>query len=127
MRREVLTLTLAFALAPAATSIAAQTAASKPATAATPGAGRGEAAVGKLQKYDAPTRTLTISTSKGDERFTLAPSVAIRQGTKKLGESDLAGHAGHNVKVRYTDKGGQRVAQSITIVADAMATARPKS
>lgn len=127
MRRGVLTLALAFALALAATAIAAQTAASKPTTAATPGAGRGKAAIGTLEKYDAATRTLTISTSKGEERFSLAPSVAIHQGTKTLTASDLAARAGHNVKVRYTEKGGQRIAQSITIVADTIARTKPES
>src|SRR5919109_5476894 len=62
-----------------------------------------EAVAGKLQSYDASSKTLKIQTPKGEEQFMLAGNAVIRQGTKMLKADDLASQSGQNVKVRYTE------------------------
>jgi chemotaxis response regulator CheB len=74
-------------------------------------------AVGKVAKYDAATKTLTVTTKKGDENFTLTADTKITAGAKAAKEDDLV--AGKNVKVAYTEAGGQMTVTKVTIAAPA--------
>ncbi|MBI1873729.1 MAG: hypothetical protein HYS05_07560 [Acidobacteria bacterium] len=133
MTSKMTALMLAGALSAASASLASQapkptpstpatsTQASKPAakpTMAKPVAPKSMSAVGTLSAYDSASNMVTVTTSKGAQQFSLAPTATIRQGSKKLATADLAGHSGANVKVRYTESGGQMVASSITITSE---------
>jgi len=74
---------------------------------------RGHALVGTLQKVDG--QTLTIKTAKGTEDVTLAPSARIHVGSKTMTAADLNHQTGARVKVRYTEKSGQKQAQSVAV------------
>jgi hypothetical protein len=74
---------------------------------------RGHALVGTLQKVDG--QTLTIKTAKGTEDVTLAPSARIHVGSKTMTAADLNHETGARVKVRYTEKSGQKQAQSVAV------------
>ena len=74
---------------------------------------RGHAVVGTLEKVDG--RTLTIKTAKGTEDVTLAPSAKIHVGSKTMTAADLNRETGARVKVRYTEKSGQKQAQSVAV------------
>ena len=76
---------------------------------------RGHALVGTLQKVDG--QTLTIKTAKGTEDVTLAPSARIHVGSKTMTAADLNHETGARVKIRYTEKSGQKQAQSVAVSA----------
>jgi phage baseplate assembly protein gpV len=87
-----------------------------------------EAVSGKLQSYDASSKLLKVQTPKGEEQFTIASDAVVRQGAKKLTADDLASHSGQNVKVRYTESNGQKMADSVTLAGGSMqASAKKKS
>ena len=86
---------------------------------------RGHALVGTLQKVDG--QTLTIKTAKGTEDVTLAPSARIHEGSKTMTAADLNHQTGARVKVRYTEKSGQKQAQSVTVSPSGSQTARADS
>ena len=73
----------------------------------------GKALIGTLQKVDG--QTLTIKTTKGTENVTVASSAKIREGSKAMTVADLNRETGARVKVHYTEKSGQKQAQSVTI------------
>lgn len=134
MTSKMTALMLAGALSTASASLASQapkpvpstpaksTQVSKPAapkpTTAKPVPPKSMSAVGTLSAYDSASNMVTVTTSKGAQQFSLAAKATIRQGSKKLSTADLAGHSGANVKVRYTESGGQMVASSITITSE---------
>ena len=68
---------------------------------------------GTLEKVDG--QTLTIKTAKGTEDVTLAPSARIHVGSKTMTAADLNHETGARVKVRYTEKSGQKQAQSVAV------------
>lgn len=114
MRRALMTLTIAVAaLTMAGTAPAAQSGGEM--------AGGAKmkmmvhTATGKLAKFDATANTLALSTAKGEQSFTLGSNTVIREGSKTIGASDLTGLLGRQVSVRYTEMGGQRTAQAVTI------------
>lgn len=74
-------------------------------------------ATGKVAKYDAATKTLTVTTKKGEQNFTLTADTKIAAGAKVAKEEDLV--AGKNVKVSYTEANGQMTATKVTIAAAA--------
>lgn len=77
-------------------------------------------AIGKVAKYDAATKTLTVTTKKGDENFTLTADTKIMAGAKAGKEDELV--AGKNVKVAYTEAAGQMTATKVTIAGEKAAT-----
>ena len=119
MRVPVIIATLAVALAMAGQASAAQ--ATKSST-SKPAASHASVA-GKLQSYDTATRMLKIKAGKGEQEFTVASNVVVRQGAKTLTTDDLSSHEGQNVKVRYTVANNQKTADSITIVGSARTSA----
>ena len=91
----------------------------EPATAKKEVAKKAPVAVGKVAKYDAATKTLTVTTKKGEENFTLTADTEITAGAKAAKEDALV--AGENVKVAYTEASGQMTATKVTIAAKKVA------
>jgi|GEM_PF-3755931 len=114
---------IAAALALGGPAMAAQAAHSKAATTAK-SQGKSQSAMGKVTKYDASTRTLTISTKKGEESFVLASDAKVMDGAKSV--SDLSSAVGDNAKVHYTEANGVKTAQSISVSGAPMANANAK-
>ncbi len=81
-------------------------------------------ATGKIAKYDAATKTLTVTTKKGDENFTLNADTKIVAGAKAGTEDELV--AGKNVKVAYSENAGQMTATKVTLVAEKPAKTEKK-
>ena len=71
--------------------------------------------VGTLQRVDG--QTLTVVTSAGAETVTLSSSATVRVGSRTLTVAELAMRTGSRIKVRYTESGGRKEAQSITVAA----------
>jgi hypothetical protein len=104
--------------APAAKSAAKTTKAAKVTTIA---------ASGTVSKFDSASNTLTVTTAKGDVAFMVDSSASILANGKKVAASDLSNEVGHKVVVRYTESGGQKMAQSLRISAAPKAAAAKKS
>jgi hypothetical protein len=83
-------------------------------------------ATGTVSKFDAASNTLTVTTPKGDVPFVVDSSASVTTNGKKAMASDLPSHIGHKVTVRYTESGGQKMAQSVRVVAAAPKTASMK-
>ena len=72
-------------------------------------------ATGTVAKFDAASNTLTVTTAKGDVSFVVDSTASVTAGGKKVMASDLPSHVGHKVTVRYTESGGQKMAQSVRV------------
>jgi len=70
---------------------------------------------GTISKYDASTRTLTLSTSNGAVRFSLASAARIRQGWQAIDASDLEKLSGHRAVIRYSESSGTRTVESVHV------------
>jgi hypothetical protein len=70
---------------------------------------------GTIAGFDGSSKVLTIKTAKGQEQFTLADSVRIREASKRLSPADLGSLNGRSVSVRYTEAGSQRTVQSVEV------------
>lgn len=70
---------------------------------------------GIIEKYDAASRTLSLSTSSGTVQFSIASTTRIRRGWQKVDESELTSFAGDHATVRYTESSGNRVVESIHV------------
>jgi len=68
---------------------------------------------GTLEKYDASANSIVVKTAKGDETVSLASATSIRMGATRMTPSDLSGHTGQRVKVRYSEEGGKQTAQTV--------------
>ena len=68
---------------------------------------------GTLEKYDASANSIVVKTAKGDETLSLGSATSIRMGATRMTPSDLSGHAGQRVKVRYSEENGKQVAQTV--------------
>jgi hypothetical protein len=71
------------------------------------------AVVGTLQKVDG--QTLTVQTSTGVQTVTLASGTTVHLGSKTVSTSELPAKTGSRVKVRYTESGGRKEAESVTV------------
>jgi len=71
--------------------------------------------IGTLVGYDTKTRVLTIRVGKEPESFVLAQKASVRLGSRVLREEEIGSHAGLKVKVRFTESGGRRVANSVML------------
>lgn len=83
-------------------------------------------AKGKIVGYDPSNSTLTITTSKGEERFTVSSTAQIHQGSKSIGAEALANLTGREANVRYMESGGQRTVESVRVSKGGRATAPKK-
>ena len=68
---------------------------------------------GTLEKYDASANSIVVKTAKGDETLSLSSATSIRMGATRMTPSDLNGHTGQRVKVRYSEENGKQTAQSV--------------
>ena len=83
-------------------------------------------ATGTVAKFDAASNTLTVTTAKGDVSFVVDSTASVTAGGKKVMASDLPSHVGHKVTVRYTESGGQKMAQSVRVTMPAAAASAKK-
>jgi hypothetical protein len=83
-------------------------------------------ATGTVAKFDAASNTLTVTTPKGDVMFVVGSSAGVTENGKKAMASDLSTHVGQKVTVRYTESGGQKMAQSVRVSSPAAKTAAMK-
>ena len=97
---------LALAVATSASASPAQTAKGAKKAAA-------HSVTGTLEKYDASANSIVVKTAKGDETLSLGAATSIRMGATRLTPSDLSGHAGQRVKVRYSAENGKQTAQTV--------------
>jgi hypothetical protein len=116
--------------AKAAPAKAAQAAPAAPAKAATKTAKAPKmttiTASGTISKYDAASKTLTVTTPKGDVSFMVDSTASVTASGKKVMASDLPSHVGHKVVVRYTEANGQKMAQSVRVSMTAPKSASAK-
>jgi hypothetical protein len=70
---------------------------------------------GTIDKYDASSRTLSLSTSGGTVRFPVAATARISQGGRKVDASELEKLAGNHATVRYTESDGTKVVESVHV------------
>jgi hypothetical protein len=70
---------------------------------------------GTIDKYDASTRVLSLSTSNGTLQFPLASTARIRQGRDRIDALELEKLVGHRAAVRYSESGGNKTAESIHV------------
>jgi hypothetical protein len=102
----------------AATTMPAQTkqsAKSMAAPAAKSSAATTLAATGKIVQFDPTAQSLTLSTSKGEERFTLDAATRLREASRAIAPGDLAKLTGHQATVRYHDASGQKSVVSVRV------------
>jgi hypothetical protein len=84
-------------------------------------------ASGTVSKFDSASNTVTVTTAKGDVAFVIDSSATILASGKKIAASDLSNEVGHKVVVRYSESGGQKMAQSLRISAAPKAAAAKKT
>jgi hypothetical protein len=127
MRRLVSIVTAgAAAVALAGTVLAAQ--ATQTAKTAKPAAMHTASAVGTIDKFDADSKTLTLTTSKGAMTFVLASNATVNLGSKALAPAQLGTHNGSKAKVHYTESNGQKTAVSVMVWSEsATSTKKPAS
>lgn len=87
---------------------------------------KSESASGKIVAFDETSKTLTLSTSKGEEKFMLGSTARIQEGAKTITASNLSSLAGHSAKVRYTVSGSDRMAESVMVSGSTQASAKKK-
>jgi hypothetical protein len=70
---------------------------------------------GTIEKYEAATRTLSLSTSNGAVQFPLASTARIRQGWHKIDALELEKLAGYRAAIRYSESGGNKTVESVHV------------
>ena len=70
---------------------------------------------GTVDKYDASTGILSLSTPSGTMQFQVASATRIRQGWHARGALELSQLAGYKVTVRYTEVVAGKILESIHI------------
>lgn len=86
----------------------------------------GKSAVGKISKYDPASRTLTITTAKGNESFVLSDKAAVHEGSKTISADDLASRTGQSAKIRYAESNGTMRAEMVTVASNKTAKSSSK-
>lgn len=87
-------------------------------------AAKSMSATGKISKYDESSKTVTLTTSKGDESFVLGDSAKVMHSGKAV--TDVNSLVGHNAKVHYTEANGTKTATSVVVSGMAAAKAPKK-
>jgi hypothetical protein len=122
MRKFILASSVAVLVAAlAGAGLSAQTGATAKAAAATPATPKALSATGKIVGFDDATKTLTLSTAKGEEKFVLGSSARLQEGAKTITAANLSSLAGHQAKVRYTASGSDKAAESVMVSGGARA------
>ena len=70
---------------------------------------------GTIEKYDASTRILSLSSSTGTVQFPVPSTARIRKGWHRLEAANLAKLTGFRAAVRYSQSGGEKVLESIHV------------
>jgi hypothetical protein len=123
MRKLVLALGVAAMIAAlGGAAVAAQTSSVKAPTPALMSKGsKAMSATGKIVGFDDASKTLTLSTGKGEEKFVLGSSARLQEGAKTITTQSLSSLAGHQAKVRYTASGSEMTAESVMVSGGARA------
>jgi hypothetical protein len=78
-------------------------------------AAKAASATGKIVSFDDASKTLTISTSKGEEKFVLGSTVKLNEGAKTITSANLSSLTGQQAKIRYTVSGSDKTAESVMV------------
>ena len=70
---------------------------------------------GTIDKYDASTRILSLSTSNGTVELLLASTARIRQGRSKLDPLELGKLVGYRAAIGYSESGGNKTVESVHV------------
>jgi hypothetical protein len=70
---------------------------------------------GTISKYDGSTRTLSLTTSSGVVRFSLAATARIRQAWQTIDASELEKLGGYRAVVRYSESDGTKTVESVHV------------
>ena len=70
---------------------------------------------GTIDKYEVSSRTLSLATSSGTVRLSLASTTRVSQGGHKVEAEERQKLAGERATVRYTESAGARVVQSVHV------------
>lgn len=76
-------------------------------------------ATGKIVQFDATGQALTISTSKGEQHFTLGPEARLRDSSHAISPDDLGKLTGHKATVRYKESAGAKNVESVQVSSSA--------
>ncbi len=79
-------------------------------------------ATGKIVQFDATGQTLTLSTSKGEQHFTVGPAARLQESSHTITVADLGKLAGHKATVRYKESAGEKSVESIRVSSSAAKT-----
>jgi hypothetical protein len=79
-------------------------------------------ATGKIVQFDATGQALTLSTSKGEQHFTVGPSARLQDSSHAISPDDLGRLAGHKATVRYKESAGEKSVESIRVSSSAAKT-----
>jgi hypothetical protein len=101
---------------------AAQTSASTSKPAKTKSTSTSLVATGKIATFDSSSQALTLTTSKGDQQFTVGPSARLQEASKTITAADLGKLAGHKATVHYTEASGMKTVESIHVSSAAAKT-----
>jgi hypothetical protein len=70
---------------------------------------------GTIKSVDASAKTLTLTTAKGDETFSIGDKASIHHGSKMATVADLSSLTGQPAKVHYTDSNGTKMLTSVMV------------
>ena len=70
---------------------------------------------GTIDKYDAATRILSLSTPTGTVQLPLASTARVRQGWHKLDPLDLRKLVGYRAAIGYSESGGNKTVESVHV------------
>lgn len=116
MRRFVLAASVgALVAAVGGVGDAAQAAKAPKAAAANVSIGKPTSATGRIVSFDDETQMLTLSTSEGEQTFTIGSKARVQQGAKTITAATLSSMTGRRAKVRYTASSGDRAAESVMV------------
>ena len=65
-------------------------------------------ATGKIVQFDTTGQALTLSTSKGEQHFTVGPSARLQDSSHAITVADLGRMTGHKATVRYKEAAGEK-------------------
>jgi hypothetical protein len=70
---------------------------------------------GRLERFDPTAKTLTVKEGTQEMVFSLQPGAQLMLGSKAVQPGSLTADIGHQVRVRYTTKGANHMADRIEI------------
>ena len=70
---------------------------------------------GTIDKYDASTRVLSLSTQNGTMQLPLASTARVRQGWHKIDPLELKKLVGYRAAIGYSESGGNKTVESVHV------------